>query len=203
VGLAEALARQLRQPSGVVGRAMGHILNLANRPINRWAVERLDLGPSDAVLEIGFGGGAALAGILDRTRGRVAGIEISEAMIDGARRRFRREIGQGRLEVGPGDVSEIPFEDGSFDRVLTVQTIYFWPDSAAGLREIHRVLKPGGTVLVATAAKEEMDKRSWARHGFRKFEDNELRGLLQGAGFADVVIARDGARVFSSGRVER
>lgn len=43
-------------------------------------------------------------------------------------------------------------------------------------------------------------KRSWTRHGFRKFEDEELKGLLREAGFTDVVIERDGVRVFSGGR---
>jgi hypothetical protein len=139
VALAEALARQLRQPSGVVGRAMGHILNRANRPINERAVERLDVGPNDAVLEIGFGGGVATARVLARTQGFVAGIEISD------------------------------------------------------------VLKPGGRLLVATATKEEMERRSFTRHGFRKFEDEELGALLRDAGFAAVAVERDGVRVFTTG----
>lgn len=200
MSLAQSLARQLRQPSGISGRAMAYVLNRANRPINRRAVERLDVRPTDSVLEIGFGGGGALAGILERTEGLIVGIEISDPMIAYVRRRFRREIENGRLELKPGGVSQIPYADRRFDRVLTVQTIYFWPDPTAGLREIHRVLEPGGRLLVATAAKEEMDKRSFTQHGFRKFEDDELNGLLRGAGFTEVTVQRDGVRVFSSGR---
>jgi arsenite methyltransferase len=199
VALAEALAGQLRQPSGMVGRALGYILNRANRPINERAVERLDVGASDSVLEIGFGGGVATAKVLARTQGFVAGIEISDAMVKHASRRFRHEIERGRLEIRRGSVRAIPYEDGRFDRALTVQTIYFWPDPAADLREIHRVLSPGGRLLVATATKEEMEKRSWTRHGFRKFEDDELGSLLRGAGFADVAVERDGVRVFTTG----
>jgi protein-L-isoaspartate O-methyltransferase len=129
VALAEALARQLRQPGGDGwAGTMGYILNRANRPINERAVERLDLDPSDSVLEIGFGGGVATARILARTRDFVAGIEISDAVIEHARRRFRDEIERGRLEVKLGPVVGIPYEDARFDRVLTVRTIYFWPD---------------------------------------------------------------------------
>src|SRR2546426_12818598 len=111
MALAESIARQLRQPSGIPGRAMAYILNRANRPINARAVERLDVRPSDDVLEIGFGGGAALAGILARTEGSVAGIEISDRMIEHCRRRFRSEIEQGRLGLKLGDVSRSPFDD--------------------------------------------------------------------------------------------
>jgi ubiquinone/menaquinone biosynthesis C-methylase UbiE len=200
MALAEFLARQLRQPSGMAGRAMAYILNRANRPINERAVERLGVRPTDNVLEIGFGGGVALAKVLGRTQGFVAGIEISDPMIRHVRRRFRREIEAGRVEVRHGDVSDLPYEDARFDRAFTVQTIYFWPDPRAGLREIRRVLKPGGLLLVATAAKEEMDKRSFTDHGFRKFERRDLESLLREAGFADASVERDGPRMFSTGR---
>ena len=196
---AEGLARQLREPSGLPGRAMGHLLNRGNRTINSRAVERLDLTGTEAVLEIGFGGGSALAQIRERTDGFVAGIEISDSMLAQGRGRFRRELESERFELEQAGVSDIPYDDGRFDRVLTVQTIYFWPDPAAGLREIHRVSRPDGRLLLATATVEEMEKRSFTRHGFRKFRDADLEKLLSGAGFSDVVVERDGSRVFSTG----
>jgi arsenite methyltransferase len=199
-GFSERLAGQLRRPSGLPGRGMAYVLRRANRRINRGAITRLDLGPEDSVLEIGFGGGGALAGVLRRTRGPVAGIEISDSMLAHAKRRFRRELAKGSLELHRGDVAEIPYEDASFDRVLSVNTIYFWPGAATGLAEIRRVLRPGGRLLLATATNEEMEKRAWTRHGFRIFEDSELEKLLRDAGFEEVAVERDGVRVFSSGR---
>jgi arsenite methyltransferase len=178
MGFAERLAGQLREPSGLAGRAMGYILNRGNRTINRGAVERLDLTGDESVLEIGFGGGSSLARVRERTDGFVAGIEISDSMLAHGRRRFRRELDSERFELKQAGVSDIPYEDGRFDRVLTVQTIYFWPDPAAGLREIHRVLETDGRLLLATATLEEMQKRSFTRHGFRKFRDAELEDLL-------------------------
>jgi SAM-dependent methyltransferase len=120
-------------------------------------------------------------------------------MIGHVRRRFRREIQAGRLERKKASVAEIPNGDERFDRVLTVQTIYFWPDPAAGLREILRVLNPGGRLVLATATKEEMDKRSFTRHGFRKFTESELDDLLRAAGFSEILVERDDSRVFTVG----
>ena len=198
MAISERIARQLRQPSGPTGRAVGHLLNQLNRPINRSAVRRLQLAGHESVLEVGFGGGAALDLILDRTDGLVSGIEVSDAMLAHGRRRFRRQIEQGRLELTPGGVSEIPYADARFDRALTTHTIYLWPDPAQALREIHRVLAPRGRVVLATECPEDLGRRSYARHGFRIFRDDELVELLGTAGFADVAVEREGTRIFGS-----
>ena len=198
MAISERIARQLRQPSGPTGRAVGHLLNQLNRPINRSAVRRLQLAGHESVLEVGFGGGAALDLILDRTDGLVSGIEVSDAMLAHGRRRFRRQIEQGRLELTPGGVSEIPYADARFDRALTTHTIYLWPDPAQALREIHRVLAPRGRVVLATECPEDLGRRSYARHGFRIFRDDELVELLGAAGFADVAVEREGTRIFGS-----
>jgi arsenite methyltransferase len=197
--LSRAIASQLRRPSGALGRATAYALRRANRSINHGAVERLGVVPQDRVLEIGFGGGEGLADLLRRTDGPVAGIEISETMLKRAKRRFRAELRANKLELRLAGVSQTGFADSSFDRVLSVNTIYFWPDPLGGLREIRRVLRPEGTVLLATEGKEDLEK-SALTHGFRLFEDHELEALLREAGFAEVAIERDGICVFSSGR---
>jgi arsenite methyltransferase len=198
VAIAERIARRLRQPSGPTGRAVGPLLNQLDRPINRSAVRRLRLAGHESVLEVGFGGGVALDLILDRTDGLVAGMDVSDAMLARGRRRFRRQIEQGRLELMPGGVSEIPYADGRFDRALSTHTIYFWPDPAQGLREIHRVLAPRGRVVLATECPEDLGRRAYARHGFRIFRDDELVELLGTAGFSDVAVEREGTRIFGS-----
>lgn len=193
------IAGQLRRPSGIAAPFMAFILDRANRRINERAVQRLTVGPDQDVLEIGFGGGATLGRLLSSTNGRVAGIELSGPMLRRARRRFRRQLEQGRLELREASVSTLPYGDATFDRVVTVNTIYFWPDQEEGLREIARVLRPGGRLVVATVAKEEMDKRSFTAHGFTKFSQEQLCRLLERAGFADVTVERDGPRVFTTG----
>lgn len=190
MSLARLVAEQLRQPSGLVGRAFGVILNRANRRINRRVVERLDVHPGQRVLEIGFGGGLGLDRLLDQGVGFAAGVEISEPMLRHGRRRFRSEIAAGTVELTRGDVSAIPYPDRSFDRVYSVNTIYFWPDPAVGLREIVRVLKPSGRLVLGTGAVEAMKQRSYTRHRFTLFSEAALEQLLHDAGLVEISAER-------------
>lgn len=186
MALAQLVARQLGRPSGRVGRLVGPILNRANRTINTDAVELLDVAPHHDALDVGFGGGVGLVELQRRAQhGFVAGLELSEEMVRQAERRFRREVAGGRMEIRRGKVEALPFDDGRFDRVVSVNTIYFWPDPAAAASELRRVLRPGGRVVLALRPKEQMEKLPTSRHGFRLFSETDLTELLKGAGFSE------------------
>ena len=180
--------RQFRLPSGPLGALFGHLMVLTNRAINRLAVECLAVGPGDHVLEIGFGHGKLIGDVARRaTRGFVAGIDPSATMLRQARRRNRRAIRARRVELGLGNVSEIPYPDGRFDRVCTVNTIYFWPDPPSDLREMRRVLKPGGCLAVAFRKKNAAAGSSpQGPSSLAATDVEELAGLLAETGFDDV-----------------
>lgn len=197
--LAKMIAGQLRRPSRPVGPVAGAVLDRGNRRINRTAVELLNLERRHEVLEIGFGGGSALARLLELTDRRVAGLELSQAMLRRASRRFRGALADGRLELRQGDVSALPYPEATFDRVLTVQTIHFWPSPEQGMREVLRVLRPGGRFVLAKATTEEMQKRAFTRYGFHFFSDQELRELFVCAAFCDISVKRCGPSVFGIG----
>src|SRR5690606_11128774 len=109
------------------------------------AVAALEPAPQHAVLDIGFGGGTSFKALLRACLdGKVAGIDRADTMVTRARRIWARDIEAGRLQVEQGTVCALPWDDGTFDRVLTVNTIYFWEDQEAALREVVRVLAPGG-----------------------------------------------------------
>jgi SAM-dependent methyltransferase len=183
----EAFARQLGNPSGLTGRAVGYLLNRAALETKERALELLDLDPDHRVLEIGFGGGGTLEALHELVpTGLAAGIEISDTMVQAARVRFRREIAAGHVEVSSASVARIPVDDASFDRALAINTVYFWEDPLLGLEEIARVLKPGGMLLLGIGEKQAMERMPWVRHGFRIFEPRELEDLLQSAGFRDI-----------------
>jgi ubiquinone/menaquinone biosynthesis C-methylase UbiE len=158
-----------------------------NAAMNALAVKALEVQPDDQVLEIGFGPGAALAEIARLApRGFAAGIDPSEAMISYASRKLRNEIAADRVELKLGSASSIPYEDGRFDRVLTVNTIYFWDQTDSALRELRRVMQRGGRfVLVFRATPDEAGVLR-VRGMTGRPSVNDVLGWTAAAGFANL-----------------
>lgn len=117
-----------------------------------WAVAR-DVLANDAgiasVLDVGTGPGWLLVALRrERPDVHLAGVDISPAMVERARRNLARAGLEGAVEVRAGDAAQLPFEGGCFDVVVSTGSIHHWRDPAAGLREIHRVLRVGGRAFV-------------------------------------------------------
>jgi ubiquinone/menaquinone biosynthesis C-methylase UbiE len=182
------LASQFRQPTGRFGSiVMGPFMNRINRHIIDGTLELLDLSPQQHVLEIGFGGGIALS-LLSKplSQGMIAGADISADLLRQAERRFRREIAAGLIQLRLGDACQLLFPAATFDRVFTINTIYFWPDTAKGFDEIRRVLKDGGLAAISLRSKEKMQTHAITEHGFRLFSPHEVADRMRQAGFRDV-----------------
>lgn len=185
------LAQQLARPSGLAGRFMGRTLNRVNERVNALALAQLSLGPGERLLDIGFGGGLLMRAALQTAPALfVAGIEISTPMIERGRRAFRQEIESGDVEILEADVAAIPYGSGRFDKVAAINTLHFWPDPAAGLAEVRRVLRPGGVLVIAVRPKEFLERVRFTTLGFRAFDLDELQALLEDAGFDPVVVER-------------
>ena len=151
------VSRQLSNPTGFLGRVMGRLMNLHKARMNAFAVQQLGLVPSDRVLEIGFGGGAALPSLMSGAA-FVCGIDRSRDVIGWARARFSESVKSGRAEFREGTAEAIPFEAGVFEKVCSVNTIYFWHSLDKGFAEIHRVLTPGGRLVIGFLPK------NWTAH---------------------------------------
>lgn len=190
MGIQRFMASQLRQPSGWFGAfVMSRLLNRGNRKIIDRTLTLLDARAEHSILEIGFGGGSALSRLAkEASSGVITGVDVSPEMIRHAERRFRREIQKGRLRVQLGDVTHLPFASGSFDRVFTINTIYFWPDALQGLGEIYRVLKQDGLAAISIRSKEKMKKRTVTKYDFCLFSADDVAGLMRQAGFREIRI---------------
>jgi arsenite methyltransferase len=154
--------------------------------MNALALTCLKLERDDWVLEVGFGGGALLRSLLLGTRGEVFGADLSKSLIARARDRFARDVRRGRLHLYHASVENLPLPPATVTRAVSVNSLYFWPDPAAGFAELARVMKPGGRLAIAFEPAAELRKWPGHRHGFRLFEVAEVTALMESAGFAGI-----------------
>ena len=191
-GLLKILGRQVRKPSGWFGWIFGCSMAWGHKPLTNWALRFMDVQPTDHVLDIGCGSGMAIKLITKvATEGHVAGVDHSEIMVQQARKRNASAVRTGRVEVRHGNVSALPYGDESFDKVCAIETFYFWPEPVANLKEVCRVLKPGGLVALAMEGSKEAPNRQKyaalaAQMQFPFYSGAEMVEMLTAAGFSQV-----------------
>jgi SAM-dependent methyltransferase len=136
------------RPRGWLGRIAGRVMLWTNKQDD--VVGVLGVQPGDHVLEVGYGPGGLIRLLAERTDAAIIrGVDPSPEMRDQARRHNRAAVRDGRvrLELGTADRTGLP--DAGVDRVVSVNNVAIWPDLQAGVRELHRVVRPGGTVVIA------------------------------------------------------
>ena len=147
--LVRRAARQVRRPSDRAGRAVLERMNVSHGGVTAWGLDQVEIRDDFTILDVGCGGGRTvnrLAAIA--TRGRVFGIDYSEESVATSRDTNQHWIGEGRVDVQHGTVSQLPFPDQMFDLVTAVETHYYWPDLPGDVREVMRVLKSGGRFVI-------------------------------------------------------
>ena len=157
-------------------------MNRGNAAMNQNALDHLALVPDARVLEVGFGGGATLPKLL-AAASHVTGFDRAEDMVEAAKRRHENEIAAGRLRLDAGDILSLPYDDGAFDRILTVNTVYFWPDLHGALEELRRVMASQGELVIGIRDPSVMQKVDRAIFTVR--EPEEVRDAVEAAGFTD------------------
>lgn len=141
--------RMFGRPRGGLGRLGGHIMARVNAECGMRACELLEIAADDTLLEVGFGPGVTIDHLATLVpAGRVAGIDQSREMVEQARARNAAAIRSGRVDLQYGSVESLPYGDDSFDGALSINSVQVWPDAIAGLREIHRVLRPGANLVL-------------------------------------------------------
>jgi len=189
------LLSQSGKPRGRFGRFLVRGMNFGHSGLTRWGLTKVEIRENATVLDIGCGGGRALERLASlASLGKVVGIDYSEDSVAVARKRNQRLIATGRVEVLHGSVSSMPFPDATFDCVSAVETYYFWPDIAADLSEVRRVMKPSGQMVIIAGMYRgsSFDKRNMRlirAGGMRCFSVQEFEETLQDSGFSAVAVS--------------
>ena len=187
---------QTKKPTGLVGRMTLWRMNKSHSTLTDWGLRHVTIEPEFTVLDAGCGGGRTISKLAAMaSQGKVHGIDYSEASVAASRRYNADAIRNGLVEIRLADVGNLPFADDTYDLVTGVETHFWWPDIGAGLREIRRVLKPGGTVLLiaevykgADALMSRLCEQQAPITGMKMLTVDEHRELLAATGFADIQI---------------
>lgn len=182
------LARQLSHPTRIIGKfILGPLWNKRNAPLNEVTLAQLELKEGDRVLDIGFGGGYLLGRIMPTVkRGVAAGLDISPVMVENCRARYRDELRAGRIDVRCGGVEMLPYPDGYFTKVSSVNSIFYWRDAQQGISEIYRILQEEGKVVLTYTCKQDLEKKGLGQYGVKSYEEQEVYEMLVRAGFREL-----------------
>ena len=174
-------------PSGPIGSVGARVLPFLAGRLYELAADELDLLPDDDLLDVGCGAGALLR---DRAAGVrfVAGVDASPIQVNLARRRLAERIADGTAEIVLGDAAALPWQDGRFSAVASVNCLKFVPDPDRALREIHRVMRPGGRIVHMTDPPvTDPDKSGKVdAYGIRQWSADDAGHMMEQAGFTEV-----------------
>jgi len=195
---ADKMIAQCRKPSGLFGRLMLWEMNRHHSKLTDWGLSHVTIKRTDTILDVGCGGGRTVNKLAAMASdGKVHGIDYSEESVTAAHRQNVRWIDIGRVRIREGTVSQLPFENSTFDLVTAIETHLFWPDLPNDFREISRVLKMGGVLLVVSEIYrggkhlEGVRKQMFDKHlaaNMNLLTPNEHRELFINAGFSNIQI---------------
>ena len=180
-----------RKPVGELGDKLLDRMNESHESLAQWGVSHLDITNDDVILDIGCGGGVNVERFLKMTENKVYGLDYSEIAVEKSTKLNQDAIDEGRCEVIQGSVSELPFEDNTFDIVTGFETVYFWPDFVNDCKEVRRVLKDDGIMFICNEAipneEDERQKELIDLLDMKIFSEDEFDEYLREAGFSDII----------------
>ena len=180
-----------RNPQGELGDKLLDWMTINHENLAQWGVSHLDISKDDIILDIGCGGGVNVERFLKMSENKVFGLDYSELAVKRSIQLNQTAVDEGRCEIIHSSVSEMPFEDESFDIVTAFESVYFWPDISNDLKEVRRVLKEDGIIFICNEAVPKKDDERQAELvellDMNIYSDDELDEYLRQAGFSDVL----------------
>jgi SAM-dependent methyltransferase len=192
------LITQVRKPSRWVGRLFARLMNKSHSDLTDWGLSHVTVGEEFNILDVGCGGGRTVSKLAQMAReGVVNGIDYAAGSVAESQAHNRQFIEDGRVHIEHGSVSKLPFSDDTFDLVTAIETQYYWPNLPEDMREILRVLRPGGKLLII-AENYKGGRLDWLEGPLMKFilrssrlTPEDQRNLFGGAGYEAVQVAEE------------
>jgi len=181
-------------PEGRFGAFWARFMNIGHSRLTRWGLSHISINKDDTILDIGCGGGRTVNTLAKiAAEGKVYGIDYSEVSVAVSTSINKKLIDAGRVRILHASVDSLPFPDDTFNLVTAVESCHFWPDLVNNLKEIRRVLKPGGSVIIVNGIyrDERFEKRNSkvARMGdFTYHLPDDFRVFLKDAGYSSIQI---------------
>ncbi|MGB9074271.1 MAG: class I SAM-dependent methyltransferase [Terriglobales bacterium] len=190
---------QCQKPTGWLSRFVLWNMNSRHSKVTDWGLSHISIEKHDTVLDVGCGGGRTVSKLAAiATQGKVFGLDHSRESVAVANRTNRRWIDIARVEIREGSVSQLPFSADLFDLVTAVETHFWWPDLPGDMREVLRVLKPGGRLIViaevykgARTKTAKLVEKYLPLTGMAFLSADEHRELLANAGYSDVRVIEE------------
>lgn len=175
----QAIASQLKHPTGEKGIEMGNMMNETNINMTHHSIQNLHIKAGNTILELGHGNAGHVAFIFEQAENiKYYGLEMSELMFQEARQINRNFVSQKQAFFSIYDGNAIPFQEASFDKIFTVNTIYFWQEPEKLLSEIYRVLKPKGILCITFAEESFMKQLPFTQFEFELYSTEKAEELI-------------------------
>jgi ubiquinone/menaquinone biosynthesis C-methylase UbiE len=190
---------QCQRPTGWLGRLNLWRMNASHSKVTDWGLAHVSIDKHAMILDVGCGGGRTVSKLAAiATQGRVYGLDYSDESVAATKRMNAQWMGLGRVEVRHGSVSQLPFPDGMFELVTAVETHFWWPNLPGDMREVFRVLKPGGTLVIiaevykgANTTVSRLAEKYASRTGMKLLSVEEHRELFINASYSEVQVIEE------------